>query len=349
MTFHQANGLRALAPVVSAPDPPAAAAMTGGAYGWLTPYIAALAARNARIAACALTLKRRELHFIGLCLALMGDKRDDADHFAAFAADYGRLPQRSVLANHIDPSGPAYSPKVVTLASRLAGAPWRVNGYRKLEALFSESHARKTLRHMPAITRRTVAILWRLPPEYRTTGVLKMVRRRRDLSEVIFAIEIVRRVRIDLDDRQIIASLEKADGGYIREWVMRHYERIPFPEPPTPALVIDGVEALRPLACFDALAEAAREFDNCIRDYLWRVLKGDTYFYRYAPKAGEKGVAIVELRRAPVIGWVVHEALGPKNDAIKGAERAAILSAFRKAGVGAAPQAVNPDAWFDLG
>jgi len=71
-------------------------------------------------------------------------------------------------------------------------------------------------------------------------------------------------------------------------------------------------------------------------------------FYRYAPEAGGKGVAIVELRKAPVIGWVVHEALGPKNDAIRGVDRSAILAAFRRAAIGAAPQAANPDAWFDI-
>ena len=41
------------------------------------------------------------------------------------------------------------------------------------------------------------------------------------------------------------------------------------------------------------------------------ILKGGSFFYRYAPiiDGAEKPVAIVELRRMPVIGWVVHEAL----------------------------------------
>ncbi len=341
MTFQISSTPAAFTPLAASP-------FMGGAYGWLTPYLVTLAERNAALAARLLRLTRAELHFIALCLALMGDKRDDADHFAAFAHDYDRLPRRSVLANHIDPAGPAYSAKVVTLVSKLAGRPWRPNAYRRLAALHAEPQARKTLSHLPSISRRATSILARLPAAYRTPGVLKMVRKRRDLSELVFAIEIVRRVRADLNDQQILASLEKADSAFIRDWVMRHYERVPFPPAPVGALVVNGVDALRPLASFEEMAQAAREFDNCIRTCLWRVLKGDSYFYRYAPDAGGKGVAIIELRRAPVIGWVVDEALGPKNDAIRGADRATILSAFRKAGVGAAPQAVNPEAWFDL-
>lgn len=321
-------------------------ASRGGAYGWLTPYIAGLAAHNDDIAARSLTLRRDELHFIALCVALMGDKADDADHFAAFARSFGVLSRPTLVESAAALGGLEAAPGLAKVS--FAGPVWRAPTYRSLAALMTEPHARKTLRHLPRVTRGHVTRLARLPAAYRTHGVLKMIRRRRNLNEVMFAIEIVRRVRTDLSDRQVLASLEKADSDYIRDWVMRHYEHAPFPAAPTGALVIDGVDALRPLTTYGDVARAAREFDNCIRDYLWRVLKGDAYFYRFAPQAGGKGVAIVELRRAPVIGWVVHEALGPNNDPISGLDRAAILASFRNAGVGAAPQATNPQAWFEL-
>lgn len=346
MTFHQLV-TPGRAPIRTA-SPPFAIREAGGAYGWLTPYIAGLAAHNDDVRARALAVPRGELHFIALCVSLMGDKRDDADHFAAFARSYGVISRRSQVKIAAELGGIDVLPALAKLAPALAGDIWRPAGYRRLASLMNEPHARKTLAHLPRVNRRHVIVLSRLPAEYRTRGVLKMIRRRRDLAEVMFAIELVRRIRTDLTDRQIIASLEKAESDYIRGWVLRHYERVPFPAAPVEALHIDGVDALRPLAAYDDLARAAREFDNCIRDYLWRVLRGDAYFYRYAPEAGGKGVAIVELRRAPVIGWVVHEALGPNNDPIKGADRAALLAAFRAAGIGAAPQASNPDSWFDL-
>ena len=330
MTFHPISGVRP------------AATSAGGAYGWLTPHIAALAAHNEDIRARALNLTRGELHFIALVIALMGEKASDANHVAAFARMLGARTRKDILAAF----APGSDPALARLAAKLAGGVWRAPQYARLAALYGETHARKTLNHLPSVTRRHVAVLARLPAAYRTRGVLKMMRRPRALSEVVLAIEVVRRVRTDLTDRQILASLEKGTSANIQNWVMRHYQHAPFPAAPTPALIIDGVDALRPLTCYADLARGAVEFDNCIRSDLWRVLKGDTYFYRYAPQAGGKGVAIVELKRAPVIGWVVHEALGPGNGEVNGVHRAAILSAFREAGIGAVPQAANPQAWF---
>lgn len=332
MTFHT------LARPVAAPR------AAGGPYGWLTPYVAAIAAHNPDVAARALMLSRAELHFIALALSLMGERRDDADHLGAFARALGRTPRRSTLADF----APGADPRLAGLTGRLAGRPWRAPAYLRLAALWAEPHARKTLLHLRRITRRHTLTLARLPAPYRTPGVLRMASRSRALAEIVFAIDVVRRIRTDLTDRQILASLEKAETAHIRDWMLKHYERVPFPPPPTGALHIDGVDAIRPLTSYADLERAAREFNNCIADYLWRIQKGDAYFYRYAPAPGGAGVAVVEVKRAPVIGWVVNEALGPGNAPVSGADRAAILAAFRAAGVPAAPQAVHPNAWISL-
>ena len=318
-----------------------------GVYGWLTPYIAAMAASNPSFAARALSLPRGEQHFIALLLALMGNERDDDDHFAAFVRDYGSTSRKALLRDASLLGNVAAPPSLAAVAFRLAGRIWRPRAYLRLAALMQEPHARKTIGHMPSVSRRQVAILSRLPAGFRTRSVLRLIKRRRDLPEVLFAIEIVKRIRTDLTDRQILTSLAHADPTHIRGWVMRHYEHAPFPPAPRDAIRVDGVDILRPLASHDELARAAREFENCIRDDLWHILKGDAYFYRYAPKGG-KGAAIVELRRVPVMGWVVHEALGPKNDPISASARLAIVAAFRAHGIGTAPQAQDPQAWFDI-
>ena len=320
----------------------------GGAYGWLTPYIASLATHSEDIRARVLVLPRGELHFIALCIALMTDKAQAPEHVAAFAHSYDTLSRKTLLATASELGGIPAHTSLSKVAWRLAGRIWRAGAYRKLTALYEDANSRKTLRHLPSITRRHVALLTRLPTAYRTRGILNMLRNTRNVSHVLFAIEIVRRVRIDLTDRQILMSLEKANACDIQLWVRRHYEHAPFPEPPTAALVINGVDGLRPLTCYADLARSALEFDNCIRDSLLKVLNGNSYFYRYAPEPGGKGVAIVELIRMPVIGWVVHEMLGPENNAVKGVDRATILEAFRKTDVLMTPQARNPNVWYYL-
>ena len=306
MTFHSTTQLRPAA--IGAGAFPLA-----GPYGWATPYIAAIAAQNDDVRSRQLFLARDELHFIALCLSLMGAKRDDPDHLAAFARSYSVLTRKSLVATAADLGNVRAAPALANVAQRLSGKIWRRPSYLRLAALMNEPHARKVLAHLPRVSRRHVAVLTKLPPEYRTAVVVAMITRRKELGEVKFAIDLVRRIRTDLDDRQIVASLGKVTAANISEWVMKHYRQVPFPGPPVGALVIEGVEALRPLVNYGDIARAAREFDNCIRTYLFGVLKGESYFYRYAPDAGGKGVAIIELRRVPAIGWVVHEAYGPKT------------------------------------
>ena len=339
MTFHSIN--------IAAVENASFSAHRGGAYGWITPAIEVIALYNASFAARGFHIPRTEQHLIALCLSLMGDKRNDPDHLHAFAKQYSVMTHRTLIEAFCDQ--PSNAKPIVKLLPKLTGSIWRAPTYRKLDALITDSKARKFLQHRAGISRRDIITLTRLPPTYRTVGVVDLIERKRDLAELMFAIDIVRLVRTDLCDRQIVASLEKADIAFLRDWVMKHYEKTPFPPPPTNALYRGGVEIIRPLTSYADLARAAREFENCIRTYLYGVLKGDTYFYRYAPQAGGDGVAIIELKRIPVAGWVVNEALGPTNDSVGGADRSIIISSFRDVGIGAAPQAIYPNGpWFNL-
>ncbi len=299
-------------------------------------------------------LPREERHFIALIIALMGEKAGDSDHVDAFARSYHRLSRRTLFASFV---GPHHPTGVLNLVPKFAGEVWSPARYMTLADIFGDRQARKTLRHLTHIKRSHVKRLAELPTGFRSHVVLKKVKQKRDLDEIKFAIAAVRRIRPDLIDQSILKSLEGGRDSTIHEWVMKHYMAAPFPDAPVDTLCVVGGGKLVPLKDYKALQHAAREFSNCIRTYLYRVLRGDSYFYRYgvphctnaeAENSTDKGIAIIELRRVPVIGWVVHEAFGKSNDVIKPKQRAAILDAFTKAGIGAAPQAINPDAWFDL-
>ncbi|MEO0398552.1 MAG: hypothetical protein AAF224_03915 [Pseudomonadota bacterium] len=318
-----------------------------GVYGWLTPMVLAVARTRPDFARTVLSVPRTEQHFLALCAALMGARASDPDHLAAFARSYGVL-SRVTLLCACDPTlDDAIARALVNVAPKFGGGVWRPATYRRLTALMADGQARKTLRHAVRITRRDVLTLSRLPKGFRSNAVQKIVRNKH-FAEVRFAIDFVRRIRTDLDDRRIHHSIAKSQGVDTEDWVRRHLEHAPFPEPPIEALVAGDEGRLTPLTSYAALKRAALEFDNCIRNYLNQVLIGESYFYRYGVSQNEQGVAIVELRRMPIIGWVVYEALGRKNDAISGVDRAAILAAFRSVGVIAAPQAVDPNAWFNV-
>ncbi len=313
----------------------------GGPYRWLTPYIATMAGVNASIAARILSLPRDELHFIAMTLAFVRDAENPA-RVEDFARAIGRDRRENILRDF----APDFDPVLARCCAKLAGKPWRATSYRRLAALAADPHARKTMRHLKAISRRDVLALSRLPPAYRTRGVLKMARDRRDFRRLVFAIEIVRRVRTDLNDRQILASLEKADGASIKEWVEAHYERLPFPAAPTGLLTDGRGGVLRPVACGGELKRAAVDYDNCARTYVERAATGASVFYR-CERDGRR-VALAEIRPVPGLGWAIHELSGPRNQEIGGEDRIAIIAAFAAAGVAATPQARSRFGWFPI-
>ena len=343
MTFHNINGAF---PAVRIAAFGSDTRPTGGIYRWMTPYVRLIGEYNPEFASRVLNLHRSELHFIGLCLAVMGDNRNDRDHLGAFARGVGKYSRKNLLLEAGRVGGIEIKPSLAKVATRLAGNPWRPATYRRLAVLYNEPHARKVLSHLPKVTRRHVITLNRLPATFRTRGVLKMIRRPRELSEVLFSIEIVRRVRTDLDDRRIVVSLERAESCYIRDWVEAHYKCLPFPAAPTGVLTSGSGGVLRPLDTYKELARAAREFSNCIENYVGRVLTGRSYFYR-CDHAGRR-VAVAELKPAPGIGWAVDEVLGPDNNSVPGCDREWILRCFREGGVTPAPHAINPRNWYDL-
>jgi len=330
---------------------PISAPEIGGIYGWLTPVIAGIAEINTEFARRVLSISRNEQHFIAMCYVLMNEcqlppteETLRSEKFHSFARGYGSLSRRVLL----EISNPDTSPKFAKLTQKFAGAIWQPITYRRLARLCDDDECYKTLSHLPSIARRQILTLGRLPQGYRNRATLRLIHKPEDLVKVIFAINLAMQLRPELDHAQLTASLNKAESGNIRDWVMRHARKAPFPSAPVSAIDLNGIEAIRPLTSYSDLKRAALEFDNCIRTYQWAVMREQSYFYRYAPKAEAKGIAIIELRKVPLLGWVVHEALGEKNEPISAIDRAIILRAFQEFGITAAPQAAHPDAWFDL-
>jgi hypothetical protein len=307
------------------------------AFGWLTPHIQRFSRYRDDFPARALSLTRAELHFLAMSLALMGDRAQDEDAFATLACGFDRVPRKKLLSQ----LAPERHSNVARLADKLAGPLWRPASYRRLAALDEEPHARKVINHSRTVMRRLLIVLSALPPPYRTRATALYVWRKRHVKELCFAIELVRRIRVDLSDRQILTSLERSRTGNIRDLVLQHYERVPFPPPPARLLKAASGATLVHLGDYSATAAAARDFENCMRNRLWKVLRGDSCLYRYVREGEARACAVVELRKVPVIGWAVNEAAGPRNEALDGAVKADILDAFAAAGIPAAPQVTS--------
>lgn len=304
-------------------------------FGWLTHFISTVTHDRPDRLVHYLSLTRKDLHFVGLIGALADIDTASDDKLLWLDAQLFAVPRRKLLAC----IAPDLDKAILKLPGRLSGRLWQAQSYRRLASLCSEPTASKWLRHRRCIRRRQVHWLGKLPPAFRCDTVMKLIGKRTSVENVCFAIDIVRRIRPELTDAQIVKSMEGIQHGYVDGWVTRHYRHVSFPPAPWP-----GTEALRPLTSFDQLRRSALEFKNCIRTYLDQILSGTGYFYRFE-KDG-KGVAIVELRRVPGVGWVVNEMLGPDNDELSIHTRTEIRAIAVENGLLIAPQSWLVDSYL---
>ncbi len=327
----------------AAPDFTDARHALGGAYGWLTPHLATIASANAEFARRVLIIDRAEAHFIALMVALMGSEGATPARVAGFGRRLGQAPRDRILAS----AAPDAPRGLAALSKRFVGDIWRPATYRRLAALMGDPQAAKTLRHMNRISRRDVRTLSKLPQGYCAVAIVEVVARRAHLPTVLFAIDIVRRVRTDLSDRDILASLKSMDPKDVGAWIDRHYEAAAFPAPPVAGdIPVIGGGALRPLTTHREMVEAGQALNNCARTYAMPTLRGESYLYRYRVHRGHRDWpgAMAEVRRAPGAGWVAVSALGQSNEPLRPAARTALVAALRGAGFLIAPRLADPNA-----
>lgn len=303
-------------------------------FGWLTPALAPILRETPSRLDDYLSLTRSDWHFLGLIASALGDKLTCPRHFAAIEREWLTRKRKDVLAD-VAPQAPA---ALVKLVPKLQGSLWRPATYRRLLSLAADPSAYAVLKRRERIDRRAVFVVSRLPSNLRTGGVLDRVRRPSDAQELVFALDVVKHIRSDLSEREIIRSLNQLKGrkNAIRRWVNGHYQHAPLPPAPW-----EGTASLTPVTSYAGLKRLALEFDNCVRTYHIDVLDGRSYFYRYAE--GGKPVATVELQSLPHVGWSVGDIEGLKNASVSSRVIGIIRAAFAEAGIGVLPP--NIDRW----
>lgn len=298
-------------------------------FGWLTPHLMPILARQPDRLVHYVGLSRADWHFLGLVVACLGDKARCPDHFAAIEAEAFVAPRLEVLRSVYD--GPA-RPLLKTVP-KLRGKLWEGQTYRHLAGLAREETMLTTLRRQRWIDRRFLRGVAAVPVSLRSDGVLRRVKRVSDAEQLAFMVEVVRRVRTDMSEAEILRSLaqHKGDKADVSKWVSEHYQHAPFPAAPW-----DGDPDLVPISDYPALKRLALEFDNCVRNYHEEVIGGQSYFYRFAP--GGKPVATVELQNLPQVGWSIGDVEGLKNARVGRSVVVEIRRRFGRVGIGSMPR-----------
>ena len=206
--------------------------------------------------------------------------------------------------------------------------------YLDLIELLTEPQAAKVLWHIPKISPLMIETLIALPNAFRTRPIVEAIKDRYQLKQLLYAVTAAAKLEPDLSDKDIAASVEQAikdrpdqtdsdEPFNIMDWLNKRLAKAQFPTPPWP-----GNTKLCPLADPKDLLQTAEKFDNCLGRQIHQVIGGRQYFYLW------KGLkpAVAALDHDPIVGWVVGEILGPKNNMISHQTRAAILAEFRAVG-----------------
>ena len=192
--------------------------------------------------------------------------------------------------------------------------------------LLNENASNQVLRHEQEITWWTIDVLRRLPEELRCTSMLNTLTSPEEADALHYVLAVLKRYLADVQINrfyQATSRIRRQDqlGEFLVSWLMK----APFPTPPW-----EGTETLRPVSSVAVLNDIRRSYQNCIKDYILSVLRGEAYFYEWT---GNQQV-IVQLEYDPIIGWMIeHMEGGVSSREVSELIRHEILDAFSTVGI----------------
>lgn len=284
-------------------------------FDWATAEIVASLTRDPHLACDLVWLSTTRLHLIGLCLA--NCTRDVGPDGLRFII---RRRIRQVLRDMVPGSPPGLRRVLQHLPPRILPA----DDYRSLVRLLCRRHAGSILRHARTIDNGLIRLLEGVPDALRRAVMASVppdmwyrMSRLRDSLQIVAA-------RLGLPLKDIIADLAcaTANRGAFTSRLAALVERLPLPDSYPPPSLGSGRRIDRP----SELRSLARDWANCLADYVDPVQAGETAFYVWTDDDG--GQAICQVNRAGRLGWVLADITGPKNSPAPPQTAAAISAAF---------------------
>jgi hypothetical protein len=204
-------------------------------------------------------------------------------------------------------------PKVLTAES-----------YRNLTDLLNDPVTAKFLHHTASITELIIAGLHNLPGALRSASIMAMFNRIDGMTRFVDGLRVLAsRTGLPFDAlAKEIGALDQPDqvAAHIRQVV----NSLPLPAT-LPPVEIGGFRRLDTVA---EIRELAKNWQNCLADYLFNVNDGTSAIY-----LSEQLEAVCFLARHGRMGWFLNQAKGPKNVDIDPDQLAEIHAAFAAAGI----------------
>ena len=169
-----------------------------------------------------------------------------------------------------------------------------------------------------------IATLHNLPPALRTAGIMSMVNRIDGMTRFVDGLRFLA-ARAALPFEPLvnqIGALTQPDqvAAKIRQVV----DSLPLPDTLPPG----EIGEFRRLDTVAEIRDLAKNWQNCLADYLFNVNGGTSAIY-----LSEQLEAVCSLGRHGRMGWFLVQTKGPRNAAIEPDQLARIHGAFANAGI----------------
>jgi hypothetical protein len=260
-------------------------------------------------------LDQPRMHLVALALAHMtGDVTSDV---AAILLEGSRKPILNLSVGH-------YPVGIGRALRRLPPKVLSSELYRNLVDLLDDPVTGKFLHHTGSITDLIITGLHSLPPALRRPAIMTMFDRIDGMISFADGLRfLASRTGLPFDVlANQIGALDQADqvAAAVRQLV----DSLPLPDT-LPPVDIGGFRRL------DAIAEIhqlAKDWENCLADYLFNVNEGTSAIY-----LSDHFEAVCFLCRHGRIGWFLVQTKGPRNAAVNPHQLVQIHNAFANAGI----------------
>lgn len=232
-------------------------------------------------------------------------QRSDGEDFAADRRAFRDDKGRTLIKRHFGNCPSGFLPAL----GRLSASAKPAALYKLLfEQLQRGPETQKVIRHCKDLTVDILRTLEELDEELHSVAIIRNVEDTETARTINNAVRIFARIAGAYPYERIRISLAQATSQIdIGRAVDEMLAQIPFSKPPW-----TGSDMITPITSARALNYKARQYQNCLSDFIPSIIKGERYFYEWHSRRP----AIVELMNRGQLGWFLGDILHAKNQAV---------------------------------
>lgn len=206
--------------------------------------------------------------------------------------------------------------------------PQQAQPYKLYTLLHSQMTQSKDFRtayaHTATLNPKIIETVSSLPKVFQNFELAKQLQSPEDIKNLLFAVNTLARGDSQKYKELCEMVVTAASRNHsISAVLKRYYYLTPFPD-----AVVPGTEFCKHISNAFELQKAAKQFQNCLKDYCEEGIRGEYQYYRWY-EAG-KVTAIISLREDAPFGFRIYEIQGKRNEYIDDDLEQKIIKHFEK-------------------